>query len=409
MSTGTAGSALTVEQALLRILASCQAVRETERLGIAASLDRVLARAVVARLDVPPARNSAMDGYAVRAADARPGARLHVVGTAAAGHPWSGEIAPGECIRILTGAVAPASADAVLMQEDVEIDGDSILPTVAARLGDHIRERGEDTRTGQEILHAGRRLTAADIALLASQGIPEVEVHRRVRVSFFTTGDELVPIDQPLGPGQIHDSNRYALQALLQRYPVDVTDLGVIEDREEIVRETLQRAAEESDLILTTGGVSVGDADYVARVLQTQGEVNFWKIRMKPGRPLAFGRFGGALFLGLPGNPVSSMATFSLFVRPALLSLAGTESSPPWSFSARLAEDLKKTPGRTDYQRGILTREADGSWSVRSTGGQGSHQLRSMSVANAYIVLPQDAGDTAAGEWVEVIPFQSVF
>jgi molybdopterin molybdotransferase len=400
---------LTVEQALERVLAESRPVGGTETLAIAAALDRVLAQPVTARIDVPPARNSAMDGYALRGGDGQAGNRLRLVGVSAAGHPWNGPVGPGECVRILTGAVVPEGADTVVMQEHVSVtEGKEVTLERDAARGAHIREPGEDTRAGTVILDAGRRLTAADIGLLASQGIGEVIAVRRPRVVFFTTGDELVPIGQPLGPGQIHDSNRYTLAALLTRYPVEFVDLGVIADTEEAVRSALTQAGATADLILTTGGVSVGDADYVSRLLQQEGQVGFWKVAMKPGRPLAFGRFGNALFLGLPGNPVSAMATFSLFVRPALLRLCGTAAHPPWTLQARLLEDLRKSPGRTDFQRGILE-QRDGEWVVQSTGGQGSHQLRSMSVANAYIRLPADSSGARAGEQVEVIPFQSVF
>jgi molybdopterin molybdotransferase len=401
-------NSLTVEQALERILASCARVDGSEAAGLAEALDRVLAAPVTARIDVPPARNSAMDGYALAAAEGHAGARMRIAGVSAAGHPWDGALAPGECVRILTGAVVPEGADSVIMQEQVDAEDGFVTLRADVRLGANVRHPGEDTRAGTVILDAGRRLTPADIGLLASQGIGEVSVVRRPRVVFFTTGDELVPIGQPLKPGQIHDSNRHTLRALLSRYPVAFLDLGVIPDTEEAVRAALTRAGESADLILTTGGVSVGDADFVSRLLQSEGEVGFWKVAMKPGRPLAFGRFGRALFLGLPGNPVSAMATFSLFVRPALLSLCGTEPEPPWTLRARLLQDLRKHPGRTDFQRGILER-SNGEWTVRSTGGQGSHQLRSMSLANAYIVLPSESHGAGAGEEVEVIPFQSVF
>jgi molybdopterin molybdotransferase len=399
---------LTVEQALERVLAACAPVAGSDTLGITDALDRVLAEPVTARMDVPSARNSAMDGYALAASEGSAGTRLRVAGLSAAGHPWDGQLGPGECIRILTGAVVPDSADTVVMQEQVRVEGDHITLHAAAKPGAHIRHPGEDTRAGTVILDAGRRLTAPDIGLLASQGIGEVSVVRRPRVAFFTTGDELVPIDQPLRLGQIHDSNRYTLRALLSRYPVEFRDLGVIADTEDAVRSALGHAGGTADLILTTGGVSVGDADFVSRLLQREGRTDFWKVAMKPGRPLAFGHFGEAVFMGLPGNPVSAMATFSLFVRPALLRLCGTTPGRPWTLRARLLEDLCKNPGRTDYQRGILE-QSEGGWTVRSTGGQGSHQLRSMSLANAYIVLPRESTGAAAGEEVEVIPFQSVF
>lgn len=399
---------LTVEQALERILGACVPVEGSDRLAITEALDRILAEPVTARIDVPSSRNSAMDGYALNAADASAGTRLRVAGLSAAGHPWHGQLAAGECIRILTGAVVPEGADIVVVQEHVRVESGWITLEKEPQGETHIRNPGEDTRAGTVILEPGRRLTAADIGLLASQGIGEATLVRRPKVVFFTTGDELVPIGQPLGPGQIHDSNRYTLRALLGRYPVQFIDLGVIPDTEDAVRAALAHAGESADLTLTTGGVSVGDADFVSRLLRSEGETDFWKVAMKPGRPLAFGRFGKSLFLGLPGNPVSVMATFSLFVRPALLRLCGTAPEPPLALHARLLEDLRKNPGRADYQRGILERR-NGEWTVRSTGGQGSHQLRSMSVANAYIVLPQESDGAVAGDQVEVIPFQSVF
>ena len=400
--------ALTVAAATARILEACQPVTGQENVDLVHCLDRVLASAVQARIDVPPAPCSAMDGYALAAAPVAAGQSLQLVGTSAAGHPWDGHLEPGQCIRILTGAVVPPGASAVVMQEDVERFDNAITLTADVPANANIRGQGEDTKAGAEILVRGRRLTAADIGLLASQGIGAVDVFRRPRVAFFTTGDELAPIGQPLQPGQIHDSNRYTLHALLQRFPVEVEDLGVIADTEDAVRAALQEAGSRADLILTTGGVSVGDADFVTQLLQREGQVNFWKIAMKPGKPLAFGRFGDAMFLGLPGNPVSVMATFSLFVRPALFQLGGALPEPPLVMRARLLANLRKSPGRADYQRGIIEQH-DGEWTVRSAGGQGSHQLRSMSLANAYIVLPAESGDVEAGSMVEVIPFQTIF
>jgi molybdopterin molybdotransferase len=404
--------ALSVAEALERILQHGQPVPDAETVPLAEALDRVLSQPLQARLDVPPAPVSAMDGYALRLDDLDTSeGMLRLVGVSAAGHPWTGPpLQAGECIRILTGAVVPESADTIAIQENVRVEGEQVrvLENVRQR-GANIRARGEDTCAGQPLLEAGHRLSPIDIGLLAAQGIARVAVHRLVRVAFFTTGDELVALDQPLGPGQIHDSNRHALRALLSRYPVQFTDLGLVPDDPEAVRATLRTAAQEADLLLTTGGVSVGDADHVMPILREEGQVNFWKIAMKPGRPLAFGRVGHCLFLGLPGNPVSVLATFSLFVRPALLQLAGLPHSPPGTLRARLCEDLPKAPGRQDYQRGILQQRSDGEWEVRSAGGQGSHQLRSMSLANAYIVLPAASADATAGTWVEVLPFSWVF
>lgn len=402
--------ASTLEQARAAILEACQAVTDSEAVALDAALGRTLAEPVIARLDVPPAAVSAMDGYALRAADTASGAQLELVGTSAAGHPWDGEVRPGQCVRILTGAVVPAGADAVIMQEQVERPGATtiVLSRGGIAAGHNIRGRGEDTAGGAPLYPQGQYLGAAEIGVLASQGIGRLRVLRRPRVVFFSTGDELVPLDVPLGPGQIHDSNRHTLRALLQACPVEALDYGVVRDTETEVRETLMKAGAEADAIITTGGVSVGDADHVTGVLQTSGQIGFWKLAIKPGRPLAFGQFGGAHFFGLPGNPVAVITTFALLVRPALLQLAGRTAPTPETRTARLLEDLSKRPGRQDFQRAILETDAEG-WVVRSAGGQGSHQLRAMSEANAYVVLPRESAGARAGEWVEVLPFSELF
>lgn len=401
----------TLEQARTAILETCQALTAAEEVSLEDVLGRTLAEAVHARIDVPPAAVSAMDGYALRTEDAREGSALELVGTSAAGHPWEGEVGPGQCVRILTGAVVPAGADVVIMQEQVEVAGDgrSIRLLKGGFAPRHnIREAGSDTAASTSLYTSGQVIGAAEVGVLASQGISRVPVLRRPRVAFFSTGDELVPLGQPLGPGQIHDSNRHTLRALLRSCPVEALDYGVIRDTEEEVCAALTRAAETADLIITTGGVSVGDADHVTRALQASGQVGFWKLAIKPGRPLAFGRFGHALFFGLPGNPVAVMTTFALLARPALLALAGRPAAPPRTVRARLEEDLRKTPGRMDFQRGLLRAEGDG-WSVCSAGGQNSHQLHAMSEANAYIVLPRESSGAHAGEQVEALPFAEIF
>ncbi|WP_018878077.1 gephyrin-like molybdotransferase Glp [Thioalkalivibrio sp. ALE28] len=402
-------NAKTLEQARTAILEACQSLEEQETVALEQALGRTLAEPVAARIDVPPAAVSAMDGYALRATDAAKGARLALVGTSAAGHPWDGELQPGQCVRILTGAVVPEGAELVVMQEQVERDDATILlQNGDLATGHNIRGPGGDTAAGTPLYAAGTTLGAAEIGVLASQGIARVKVLRRPRVAFFSTGDELVPVDQPLGPGQIHDSNRHTLRALLAAYPVEVQDYGVIRDTEEAVREALTRAGETADVIITTGGVSVGDADHVTRVLQASGQVGFWKLAIKPGRPLAFGHFGQAHFFGLPGNPVAVMTTFALLVRPALQQLAGRAATAPQTLNARLLEDLHKTPGRKDFQRAVLETDERG-WVVRAAGGQGSHQLRAMSEANAYVVLPRESAGARAGDWVEVLPFREIF
>jgi molybdopterin molybdotransferase len=404
-------NSLTVEQAQALIDRIVEPVAGRERVFLRAALDRVLATDVTAPFDVPPHRNSAMDGYAVRAADLQAGgdARLAVIGESFAGRPFAGKLGAGQAVRIMTGAVVPEGADTVIMQEHVQRDGDTITVPSGQRAGDNVRHPGEDMKRGDLVLEAGRRLNAADIGLLASFGIAEIDVHRRPVVAFFSTGDELKGIGSRLGEGDIYDSNRYTLHALLERLPVDIRDMGVIPDDPAAVRAAFIEASAHADVVITSGGVSVGDADYVKQTLDELGKVDFWKIAMKPGRPLAFGRLGEAVFFGLPGNPVSAMATFTLFARPALIKRAGATPATPLTLRARAQGRLKKRPGRKDYQRGILGQADDGTLTVDTTGLQGSHVLSSMSRADCFIALPRETGDVEAGEWVEVIPFSGLF
>jgi len=404
-------NSLTVEQAQALIDRIVEPVDGSERVFLRAALDRVLATDVTAPFDVPPHRNSAMDGYAVRAADlpAEGDTRLAVIGESFAGRPFAGKLGAGQAVRIMTGAVVPEGVDTVIMQEHVQRDGDTITVPSGQRAGDNVRHPGEDMKRGDLVLEAGRRLNAADIGLLASFGIAEIDVHRHPVVAFFSTGDELKGIGTPLGEGDIYDSNRYTLHALLERLPVDIRDMGVIPDDPVAVRAAFIEASAHADVVITSGGVSVGDADYVKQTLDELGKVDFWKIAMKPGRPLAFGRLGEAVFFGLPGNPVSAMATFTLFARPALIKRAGATPATPLTLRARAQGRLKKRPGRKDYQRGILGQADDGTLTVETTGLQGSHVLSSMSRADCFIALPRETGDVEAGEWVEVIPFSGLF
>jgi molybdopterin molybdotransferase len=400
----------TVEQALAHIGALTEPLKGVERVLLRDALDRVLARDVPAAIDVPWERNSAMDGYAFAGRDLSEGGetRLRLAGQSLAGHPYTGTLGPGECVRIMTGAVVPEGADSVVMQERVEISGETIVLPAGTGSGENVRMPGQDVRRDDVILPAGRLVNAADLGLLASQGIAEVDVLRRPVVAYFSTGDELRGVGQPLGPGQIYDSNRHTLYALLRRMHVEIRDMGVIPDRPEAILEAFTDARDTADMILTTGGVSVGDADYVKQTLEQLGRIHFWKIAMKPGRPLAFGRLGGALFFGLPGNPVSTMATFILFVRPSLQRLMGMEPRPPLTMRARCLNRLRKVPGRTDYQRGILSLDEDGQPVVSTTGLQGSHVLSSMSRANAFIVIPRESGDVEEGAEVEVMPLDGL-
>ena len=411
-------SSLLVEQALERIHASITPVAGVERVAIRETLGRVLAAPVLSPIDVPAHDNSAMDGYAVRASDAArasggPGdgaAVLRVAGTSWAGRPFSGEVGPGECVRIMTGAVMPRGADAVVIQENVrlEADGAAIRFDHRTRPGDNVRAAGEDVPRGAKVLSAGQRIGPAELGVLASLGTVEANVHRRVRAAFFSTGDELRSLGEPLGAGCIYDSNRYTLLAMLRAIGVELLDLGIVRDRREDVERALREAAGAADAVITSGGVSVGEADFVKETLARIGEVDFWKIAMKPGRPLAFGRVGSALFFGLPGNPVSVMVTFYQFVQPALRCMMGEPAAPPVRFRVRCSSRLRKRPGRVEFQRGILERDAGGRLAVRSTGGQGSGILSSMHEADCFIVLPLESEGVEPGNEVDVEPFGGV-
>lgn len=380
-------------------------VSAIERLNIRAALDRVLAADVISPLDVPAHDNSAMDGYAVRWADLKSDGEvtLKTMGTAFAGVPYQGQVRSGECVRIMTGGVVPAECDTIVMQEHAEAKGDSVRIGGGHQQGQHLRRAGEDLKTGQIALKRGLLLRPAEIGLIASLGIGEVGVIRKLRVAFFSTGDELRSIGSPLGAGQIYDSNRYTIHGMLTRLGCEAIDMGVVRDDPKLLEQAFADAAAAADVVITSGGVSVGEADFVKDLLERLGEVVFWKIAMKPGRPLAYGRIANAHFFGLPGNPVSVMVTFYQFVREALLKLSGRDPVPPLpAFTVPCVSKLKKAPGRTEFQRGVLARNASGNWSVRVTGEQGSGILSSMSEANCFIVLPEAQGNVAAGTLVEV-------
>ncbi len=380
-------------------------VAVVEHLHIRAAAGRVLAADIVSPLDVPSHDNSAMDGYAVRLADLKADGdvTLKVAGIAFAGVPFEGGIKPGACVRIMTGAVVPTGADTIVMQEHVKAHGDAVTIGGGHRLNQNLRRAGEDLKTGQVALKRGVVLRPAEIGLIASLGIGEIAVYRKLRVAFFSTGDELRSIGTPLGPGQIYDSNRYTIHGMLARLGCEVIDMGVVRDDPKLLEQAFTEAARCADVVITSGGVSVGEADFVKELLERMGEVVFWKIAMKPGRPLAYGRIGGAHFFGLPGNPVSVMVTFYQFVRDALLKLEGRDPLPPLpTFKVPCTSALKKAPGRTEFQRGVLTQDAGGAWSVRVTGEQGSGILRSMTEANCFIILPTAQGNVAAGTLVDV-------
>jgi molybdenum cofactor synthesis domain len=394
-----------------RIVADIAPVSERETVGLRDALGRVLAEPVRAAVDVPSHRNSAMDGYALASPDLpqNGSAALEIVGTSWAGRPYEGTLAPGQCVRIMTGASVPEATDTVVMQEHVRLDGGKAVIEAGHRAGQNVRPAGEDIRRGDIALDAGTVLTPARLGLLASIGVGSVSVLRRPRVAIFSTGDELRSIGEELGAGQIYDSNRYTLHGMLSRLAVEVIDLGVIPDTREATQQAFEDASRLADVIITSGGVSVGDADFVTETLERHGRIDFWKVAMKPGKPIAFGRFGPALFFGLPGNPVSVMVTFYQVVRPALRALTGaTDRDPPILVRAACESRLRKRPGRMEFQRGVLEQQADGSYTVRSSGHQGAGVLRSMSEANCFIVLGLEQGDVEPGTTVDVQPFAAL-
>lgn len=398
---------LSVADARARIDALVAPIDGEEQLPIRSALGRVLATPVISTIDVPPYTNSAMDGYALRGAGlpASGNTRFKVIGRAMAGAPFEGQVGTGETVRIMTGAAMPEGADTVLMQEQVGVDGDHIEVGSGHKAGDNVRKAGEDMAVGDTVLAPGKLLLPAELGVIASLGIAEVRVKRRLRVAFFSTGDELKSLGEPLGPGQIYDSNRYTLHGMLSRLGVELLDLGVIRDDREAIRRAFRAAATTADVVITSGGVSVGEADFVKQTLDELGQVDFWKIAMKPGKPLAFGKLGGALFFGLPGNPVSVMATFYQFVQPALQKMQGMNALPALTLKVPCAVALKKQPGRLEYQRGILQHDDQGNLTVTTTGRQGSHVLSSMSKSNCFIILPAECAGVPAGDLVEVQPF----
>jgi molybdopterin molybdotransferase len=387
---------ISLSAALNKIEERVVPVHACERLPIRECLDRVNNEAV---------NNSAMDGFALAIDSLAQGkvTELDEIGTAFAGTPFAGTCGPGQCVRIMTGALVPEGTDAVIMQEQVEItDTGKIRIDADHRIGENIRQAGEDIKKGETVIDAGARLSPADLGVLASLGIAQLQVKRKPVVAFFSTGDELVSIGEPLEPGKIYDSNRYSLHGMLSSMAVDIIDLGVVKDEPKAMREVLEKAALQADLIISTGGVSVGEADFIKPALADLGTTEFWKIAIKPGRPLTFGQIEASIFMGLPGNPVAVMVTFSQFVVPAIHALAGAIPRRPALFSARALDAMRKKPGRYEFQRGIATLDDNGEWQVAKTGKQGSGILTSMSRANCFIVLPDENTGVEAGDDVKI-------
>jgi molybdopterin molybdotransferase len=416
--------ALTVAQGQQVIAQFVQPVAAEQQVAIRSALDRVLAADIHSTVNVPAHDNSAMDGYAFHSDDLNPDAAfsLRVVGSVQAGSRFDGAIGRGECVRIMTGAVMPAGCDTVAPQELTQNadagDGNDrnpqriALAAACVRAGDNRRLAGEDLRIGQTALRRGKILRPADLGLLASLGIAEVSVQRRLRVAFFSTGDELRSVGQVLDPGCVYDSNRYTLYGMLTRLGFDVIDMGVVRDDPAALEAALRSACENADAVITSGGVSVGVADYTKQSMAALGEVLFWKIGMRPGRPMAFGSLVSngkrALLFGLPGNPVAVMVSFYFFVRSALLQMAGATPQAVPRLRVKSLSPIRKRPGRTEYQRGVVAPDDDGNWCVRLTGAQGSGILRSMSDANCIIVLDDRQSDVQAGDSVEIVLFEGL-
>jgi molybdopterin molybdotransferase len=409
-------NALPVTQAQRIVQDFVQAISAVETVTIWQALDRVLAADVISPISVPAHDNSAMDGFAFQGADLLPEAAttFAIIGTALAGRTFQGTVERGECVRIMTGAVMPVGCDTVVPQEFTQHASDTAVtvPHGVVRTGDNRRMKGEDLQEGKAAIRGGRILRPADLGLLASLGIGQVMVLRRLRVAFFSTGDELRSLGDELDSGCIYDSNRYTLFGMLTRLGCELIDMGVVKDDPVSLEAALRSACATADAIITSGGVSVGAADYTKQIMAQLGDVTFWKIGMRPGRPMAFGTITSegksAYLFGLPGNPVAVMVTFYFFARDALLRMMGASADPLPVLRAASQTDIRKKPGRTEYQRGVLSADASGNTVVRITGSQGSGVLRSMSEANCMVVLRHEQGNVRAGELVDVVVFDGL-
>ena len=418
MKTATSPSTpdLSIEQVQARLRQRILPISENETIGLHKALGRVLAQDVISPISVPPHDNSAMDGYAFDGACLAQGKliTLTLIGTVLAGRGWTQPLNAGECVKIMTGAIMPNGLDTVVPLEFTERDGDTVrFDASRFSRGANRRQKGEDLMAGQSALNAGQRVTPAALGLLASLGLESISVFRRLRVAYFSTGDEILSLGEPPREGAVYDSNRFTLTGLLARMGVDVIDMGVVPDQPDAMKAAFERATREADAIVTSGGVSMGDADHTRAIMKQMGQVDFWRIAMRPGRPMAFGQLGslagnGTWLFGLPGNPVAAMVTFLVFVRPALQRLMGCRAPEPVLLRARCNEALRKRPGRSEYLRGIVQPDAQGQLSVRTTGPQGSGMLNSMVQANGLIVLHHDQGQTNPGDMVDVMMFEGV-
>ena len=405
---------LPVSEAIKRMAAQINPVTETITMPLRQSLGRIVAAPVVSPIDVPAYTNSAMDGFAISSDDLPSSGEksLRLLGTAWAGKPLNVEVGTGQAVRIMTGGMMPAGTDTVVIQEHASMNGDDVLIDGSTAPGKNVRMAGEDITAGELIIETGTQVDPAHIGLMASLGIDQVTVFRQLKVAFFSTGDELRALEshagKSLGPGELFDSNRHTLFAMLQRLGVETIDLGVVADTPEATREAFSTGATQADLMISSGGVSAGQADYVSSTLAELGDVTFWKLAMRPGRPLACGKVGDAHFFGLPGNPVAVMVAFYEFVQPSIRRMQGCSQLTAPRFAARCESKLRKSPGRIEYQRGIFATGPDGHTTVRSTGKQGAGRLSSMCMANCLIVIDAEKDGVEPGDIVQIEPFHGL-
>lgn len=401
---------LAIDTAIEKMLAATNTINRNETLPLRQCLGRVLARDLESPIHVPPFDNSAMDGYAIRLDDLKQNTKLPIAGKSLAGQPYQGEWPAMSAIRIMTGAKIPSGCDAVIMQEQARAENNTVVFEVdVAQIppGSNIRPTGDDLKPGEIILTNGHRITPRDLPLIASLGIAELDVYCRPKVAFFSTGDELKTLGETLNEGDIYDSNRYGVEALIHRFGCEAIDLGIIPDSPEKIEQAFHQAQSLADVVITSGGVSVGEADFTKDILAQLGQINFWKLAIKPGKPFAFGELESALFCGLPGNPVSAMVTMYVLVQPLLAKLSGElDWQAPLSIPAISKCRFRKAAGRTDYQRGVYWIE-NGQLVVDSAGNQSSGAFRAMSVANCFIVLEQERTQVEVGERVQVELFNS--
>lgn len=397
-----------IEEAMEKMLSPITPIQTTLQLPIADAIGYVLAEEIQSPIFVPPFDNSAMDGYAIRIADLANQQVMPVAGKSFAGQPFEGDWPQGTCVRIMTGAKIPLGCDAVIMQENTEVtDAGVQFNQIDVKPNNNIRPTGDDIKQGDVVLLKGARLTARDIPMIATLGISHVTVVRKPRVAFFSTGDELKPLGEPLIEGQIYDSNRYGIKPLIENFGCEAIDLGIIPDCPKTLEATFEKAQTLADVVVTSGGVSVGEADYTKDILEQLGQIGFWKLAIKPGKPFAFGKLSTAWFCGLPGNPVSAVLTMYVLVQPLLAKLGGhSEWKAPQSIPAITRSAFKKAPGRTDYQRGIYSVE-NGQFVVETTGNQSSGAFRSMSLANCFVVLERERGRVEVGETVNIQLFNA--